>query len=200
MTIVSRAQSLEAVILAGGQGRRLGGVAKGHLEIRPGCTILDYLMSEIKKTGIESIRIAANRPEDYAFAGVEVVLDLHPGCGPLGGVEAALASVVRPGVEAVLVMPCDMPGLRAEHFERFLRTYEEHPDSVAVATGLRGMEPLLAVVPVRGFPIVQASLERGTRKVRDVWSEIGYHTVLLDDAQAFININTPEERNHWSRS
>ncbi len=198
MMIGSRARSLEAVILAGGQGRRLGGADKGLLEIGPGRTILEHLIIEIEETGIETIRIGSGRPDMRPFARVDVMPDLRPDHGPLGGIETALSSV-KPGVRAVLVVPCDMPGLRSAHLEALLGTHELHPGTLVVAASRQEMQPLVAVVPVHLLPRIRAALDGGARKVREVWSGMGYHQVVLDDAQAFININTPEDRIHWSR-
>src|SRR3990170_2717730 len=75
-----------AGILAGGQARRFDGRDKGALAI-DGRTILERQVAELSTIADEILLVGAKAPQ----LAVRPVDDLVPGCGPLGGVHAAIA-------------------------------------------------------------------------------------------------------------
>src|SRR6185369_5462828 len=83
-------------ILAGGDARRFGGRDKGALVV-DGRTILERQISELS-TVTPDVRVI--RRED----------DLVPGCGPLGGLHAALNAARG---DALFLVACDMPFVTA---------------------------------------------------------------------------------------
>ena len=84
------AQDINAVILAGGQGSRLGGLDKGLIELnkRP---LIQHVIERIQQQ-VSNIIISANRNiSDYANFGFEVYEDDIPDfAGPLAGILRAL--------------------------------------------------------------------------------------------------------------
>ena len=79
-------------ILAGGDARRFGGRDKSALVV-DGRTILERQIAELSAV-TNDLRVI--RRED----------DLVPGCGPLGGLHAALTAA---GGDTLLLFACDMP-------------------------------------------------------------------------------------------
>jgi len=96
------------VILAGGQGRRMGGIDKGWYEYE-GRPLIETAIARLAPQ-LDQLIISANRNiEAYQRLGYEVVSDLSDqALGPLAGIEAALQQVQG---EAVYVVPCDSPNL-----------------------------------------------------------------------------------------
>ena len=105
---------LTAAILAGGRATRFGGRDKSALVVE-GRTIFDRQMTELSQIAGEILFVGATvRPgdpggQDHA-PGVTMIADLMPGCGPLGGLHAALTAARG---EVVLVVACDMPYVSA---------------------------------------------------------------------------------------
>lgn len=109
---------LGAVVLAGGTGRRLGGVNKADVELA-GRRLLDRVLDAL--AGIPTVVVGdvdADRP------GVRVVVEDPPRSGPAAGIVAGLAALSSPPPlpnprpdDAVLVLACDLadplPGVRA---------------------------------------------------------------------------------------
>jgi molybdopterin-guanine dinucleotide biosynthesis protein A len=90
-------------ILAGGQGRRLGGVAKGLLAVE-GRPVLARLLA-LAPHFADSLLVAPD-PAPYAGFAVRTVTDEAPGRGAPGGLCAALGAA---GTPWVLAVACDMP-------------------------------------------------------------------------------------------
>jgi len=107
-----------------------------------------------------TVRICGLRPDLARFA--PVVGDNVAGCGPLGGIEAALAVS---DTELNLFVPVDAP-LLPEGFLRWLRMRAETTGAVATLPVLGGRpEPLCAVYSRRLREGLRRSLEGGEFKV-----------------------------------
>src|SRR6202167_5393173 len=94
-------------VLAGGRSTRMG-QDKALLQVG-GRSLLDLALDKLRSIGVAAPRIAAARSDLSSHAGV--VADLHPGCGPLSGIEAALAASSRP---LNVFLPVDVPLLPAQ--------------------------------------------------------------------------------------
>jgi len=95
-------------VLAGGKSSRMGPtVDKAFLDFR-GQTLLDRALGVM---GAACGRVAiVGDPAKFAKAG-SVIADIFPGCGPLGGVHAAL---VHSLAELNLMLAVDMPFVSSE--------------------------------------------------------------------------------------
>jgi molybdenum cofactor guanylyltransferase len=125
-------------VIAGGRGERLGGVAKGLLEVE-GQPVLARLLELGRLCG--EVLLVANEPEPYARFGVRTVEDVVRGRGAPGGVHAAL---VGARTEWVLAVACDMPFVSREAVRVLLG--ERGPEVDAVCFTVAGrVEPLLAL-------------------------------------------------------
>src|SRR5580765_4688037 len=96
--------NLSAVILAGGESRRMG-KDKGWLEV-DGQPLLARALSTLRDSGINEILISGRAGIDYSSLHYPVLLDLEPGCGPLSGIERALEAARAP---LLLVLAVDLP-------------------------------------------------------------------------------------------
>src|SRR5881394_1250332 len=103
-----------AAILAGGQATRFGGRDKSALLV-DGATILDRQLAALGSVSDDLMIVGSASAGDAAAsafargqherASARFIPDIVPGCGPLGGVHAALTAA-RHG--AVLLVACDM--------------------------------------------------------------------------------------------
>lgn len=96
--------TLGALILAGGQNRRMGGSPKALLPNGSGALILDGLRAAF--ADFDEKLLSTNTPELAAGTGFAPVPDARPGMGPLAGLEAALSACQSDGL---VVAACDMP-------------------------------------------------------------------------------------------
>ena len=96
--------SISGLVLAGGQGRRMGGVDKG-LELLNGRPLVAWVLERLAPQ-VDEILISANQNlEHYRSFGHPVLPDEVGGfAGPLAGLERALASARH---DLVVTSPCD---------------------------------------------------------------------------------------------
>jgi molybdopterin-guanine dinucleotide biosynthesis protein A len=125
-------------VIAGGKGERLGGVAKGLLEVE-GRPVLARLLELGRLCG--DVLLVANEPGPYARFGVRTVEDVVRGRGAPGGVHAAL---VGARTEWVLAVACDMPFVAEAAVRVLLGERGPEVDAVCFTVASR-VEPLLAV-------------------------------------------------------
>ena len=102
------ANKVSCIILAGGEGKRVGGVDKGLLEYR-GKPLIEHVIEKVSPQ-VDDIVISANRnTKRYQLYSQNVISDeSEQYLGPLAGIAAALPYCTN---ERVLIVPCDMPFL-----------------------------------------------------------------------------------------
>jgi molybdopterin-guanine dinucleotide biosynthesis protein A len=103
------------LLLAGGDSRRMGW-PKALLPVG-GATLLEWIAEGLAPE-FEGLLVAAREPGQVP-PGLRphFVADLHPGAGPLAGIEAGLAATEH---EAVFAVACDMPHVEPELARRLV--------------------------------------------------------------------------------
>ena len=180
---------VSGVILAGGLGRRMGGVDKGLKELR-GRPMVQWVLERLAPQ-VDDIVINANQNlERYRAFGHRVVVDEVGGfAGPLAGLHAGLGAVAHP---LVVTAPCDSPFLPADLVSR-LHSHLGTNDLAVAKTGEQA-HPVFALVRRSCRDGLAAFLAAGGRKIDAWYASLKIVQVSFDDeADAFRNINTPEE-------
>ncbi|MSQ64095.1 MAG: molybdenum cofactor guanylyltransferase [Betaproteobacteria bacterium] len=177
------------VVLAGGQGRRMGGVDKG-LQLLHGKPMVAHVLARLAPQVAEIIVNANQNIEAYEGFGHRVVPDAIGGfAGPLAGLHAGLCAASRP---LVLTVPCDSPFLPPDLFSRMQQ--ELRDNDLAVAKTGDQPHPVFSLVRVSVRDHLSRFLSAGGRKIDAWYSTLKVIEVPFDDeADAFRNINTREE-------
>lgn len=181
------AESVTAVILAGGQGSRMGGVDKGLVDYQ-GRPLIEWALNALRPQA-DSVLISANRNlETYAAYGHRVVADTLPDYpGPLAGVLAALESVET---DWLVVVPCDTPHLPADLVARLQQAAATADVPLAVAADNARTHHTCFIVRADQWAALAAYLANGGRAVRH-W-QAGLPSVSVQfDAAGFANLNQP---------
>ena len=183
---------IAGVILAGGRASRMGGGDKGLL-LLGGRPILARVVERLAPQ-VEALALNANGdPARFAAWGLPVVGDSvagHP--GPLAGVLAGMDWAAAAGAEAVVTAAADTPFFPVDLVARLRAA---GPFAMAATPGADGPErhPTFALWPVGLRDDLRAALGAGLRKVV-AWSDPhGCATVVFPEAEAFFNVNTPED-------
>jgi molybdopterin-guanine dinucleotide biosynthesis protein A len=153
----------EGFVLAGGRSTRMGqDKALVRLGGRP---LLDLALEKLRAVPLAAARIAGARPELASYGAV--IVDLHPGCGPLSGIEAALAASSQP-LNAFL--PVDTPLLPAQ-FLLWMLERAQITGALATVPRINGWpQPLCAVYHRELLGPITAALLAGDYKVMPVIS------------------------------
>lgn len=181
-----------AVILAGGQGRRMGGADKGLIEYQ-GRPLIEWALAALAPQ-VDELVISANRNlEIYAAYGHRVLPDTLPDFpGPLAGVQAALQAVAAAVADWLLVAPCDTPHLPADLAARLLAAALRANVPLAVAADAGRMHHSCFIVRTDQRDNLAAYLARGERAVRH-WQAGLPSTTVRFEAACFANFNQPQD-------
>lgn len=195
--------AISVVILAGGQGRRMGGLNKALLSVR-GDAIIERQLREARKASDDIIVVS--QKEDLtrylsAFETVRSIPDQYIGEGPLAGIHAGLCAATHP---FVWVLGCDMPYPDFEVVKYLIvRMQNGAYDAVIPYIGGRP-QPLHAIYRKELGAIAGQRLQAGERKLMALFDQAnwlgveeqellanGFSSVFSDD------IDTPE---HYARA
>jgi len=179
------------IVLAGGQGSRMGGVDKGLQPFR-GKPMAAHAVERLAPQ-VDELLINANRnPEAYARFGHRVIADEIEGfAGPLAGFERGLAHAAG---DLVVTAPCDSPFLPADLVARLRAALETAGAELAVAKTGEQAHPVFCLMRRSVHASLRQFLARGERKIDRWYSTLKVVEVAFDDeADAFRNINTRED-------
>jgi molybdenum cofactor guanylyltransferase len=187
-----RQRNVSAIILAGGQSRRMGR-DKALIDYQ-GQPIIAHVSRTLRAVS-DDIVIVSNRADAYSSFGARVVPDYEPPSGPLGGIAVGLQAVQH---DRSIVVACDMPFLNVTLL-RWLVDLGGEFDAVVPQTGTE-FEPLHAVYRRACYhPIVQR-LERGERRVISFFADVRLRAVpegewraIDPDGRSLVNLNTPDD-------
>lgn len=196
---------ITGLILAGGQGSRMGAVDKG-LQTFNGIPLAQHTLNRLRRGGgIGPVAISANRNlAVYESFGAPVWPDELAGyAGPLAGF---LSGMKHCETAFLLTVPCDTPSFPLDLAPRLAQALTEHDADLAVATApeidAKGQtfmrpQPVFCLLRATLLPSLLKFIQDGGRKT-GTWTALR-HRVLIpfdrpgDDPQAFANANTLAE-------
>ncbi|MCC7080032.1 MAG: molybdenum cofactor guanylyltransferase [Burkholderiales bacterium] len=183
--------AVTGLILAGGQGRRMGGVDKG-LQLLQGRPLIAWVLERLAPQ-VDEIFLSANQNlERYRSFGHPVLPDDVSGfAGPLAGLERGLALARNP---LVATAPCDSPFLPSELVARLHQGLVQGDADLAVARTGEQPHPVFCLCKRSLHADLRAFLGNGGRKIDAWYAHLQVVEVAFDDMpDAFSNINTHAE-------
>lgn len=187
---------MRSAILAGGGATRFGGRPKGLATIG-GQRIIDRLADALHSSFGEPPILVANTPAAAAWRpGLEVVPDVRPGLGALGGIYTALVS----GPGPVVVVAWDMPFVPGDLMVLLgVGLVTLGVDACVPASGgPRELEPLCAAYDQGSRAAIERAIVEGDLSAVGFHRYANVHIVrrdeierIADPAFAFFNVNTP---------
>ncbi|MEP6391370.1 MAG: molybdenum cofactor guanylyltransferase MobA [Halioglobus sp.] len=182
---------ITALILAGGEGRRTGGLDKGLIIYR-GKPLIQHVLERLVPQ-VDTVIISCNRnTSDYATHCTTLVSDTRAGyLGPLAGIESALPAITT---SHVLISPCDTPHLPLDLVERLQCAAGKgftSPATVTIANDGDRDHYLNTLITREGISTVVNELNRGQRAVGKWLLKMNLARADFSDCpDAFLNINT----------
>lgn len=184
------------LILAGGEGRRMGSVDKAGLSLA-GRSLLTHVAERFTPQ-VAACALSAREGRAETL-GLPMLADPPPGGqGPLAGVLAGLDWAAGQGATALVTVPVDTPFLPPDLVPRLLLAAEgmERPLAIAAApeAGVMRAHPACALWPVALRGALRHALAGGTRRL-GTWAEAqGTRRAPFPEGEtAFLNINRPED-------
>jgi molybdenum cofactor guanylyltransferase len=184
--------NLSAVILAGGESRRMGR-DKAWIEL-DGEPLISLAVKKVRQLGVREVFISGRAGEDYSALKCPVLVDLEPNFGPLGGIERALFTCESP---LLLVLAVDLPRMTTAFLETLVARCDRLTGTVPKVNG--GIEALAAVYPKRCHAVAFDLIVKCRHAAREfAESCLREHAVCIfpvPPAQAgnFTNWNNPHD-------
>lgn len=187
---------ITGVILAGGQGSRMGGLDKGWISFQ-GQPLVQHVLNRLQPQMQGPILISANRTlEAYQALGYPVVVDEVSGFqGPLMGLLSALRASQTPWT---LCVPCDTPFLPEDLLARLYAAVQAEQADIAFACDPEQSHPVVALLRSSLADDLSAFLHAGERRMMAWYRRQHCVAVTFPQAQAFLNLNHLEDLEHAS--
>jgi molybdopterin-guanine dinucleotide biosynthesis protein A len=185
-------EKISVFIMAGGKSRRFG--SDKTLHTYRGKPLISHVYDAVSPI-FESITIVADDKDKYGFLNTEVIPDVIPGLGPLGGIHSALT---RTASERIFVFGADMPFINRD----FISYMAEIPDYYdAVVPQPDGYyEPLHAIYRKSCLGSIEMMISSGRTKITELFGQIELRPVSDDEIyyydeshSMFSNINRPQD-------
>lgn len=181
-------------ILAGGKSSRMG-QDKAMLQFR-GQTLLRRAVSTMRGVTTE-VAIVGERSQ---LEGADrAIPDRSRGCGPLGGMEAALNDLVTHDTlreyDWACFLPVDMPLLPPELYTALIRHWLETATGrlrIAYVVTDGSPQPLVSLLHRSMLPHLTESLRKGNLKVTSVFRESAHSVAFADEQHLSFDVSETE--------
>ena len=184
--------SVTGIILAGGKSTRMK-TDKAFLKLGSG-TMIEELISRLEKK-FSKLMIIANDKEKYAKFGIQVMEDIIPDKGPLGGIYTAL---VKSESVYNFIFSCDAPFVNPDLMD-YMTSKTKDFDAIVPKWQDR-FEPIHAIYSKNCIEAIESQLVKNDLKITNFFSEVSIKVIEQGELERFnlgqrpfMNINTREE-------
>ncbi|NLT14962.1 MAG: molybdenum cofactor guanylyltransferase [Clostridiales bacterium] len=181
-----------AVILAGGESRRM---KRDKLALPFGAATILASAVERFSSYFDKVYISVADPDKYSEIKAARLTDIYKGCGPMGGLHAALKSSED---EGVFLVAADLPYSDPLAAKRIIELAGES-DICIMADSESRFEPLFGYYRKTVLPYVEMALTSGNYKLAALFDKIRLRVVTKEELgglfteKLLLNINYPED-------
>ncbi len=191
-------QDCVGVVLAGGQSKRMG-TDKALLNDKLAKNCLQNTIDRLMIAGLKKIVVSGERPWDSFIVNsnvdIKIVPDRTSDLGPLSALDSVIQqlSLHQQSLKQLIIMPVDMPYLKAEYLMRLLQT------DASVSCSYKGfLLPLKLTLNEHNKQVIQQCLSESDPKqhsIKNLYNQIPHSQLPLTAAESyyFQNTNTPEQ-------
>ena len=181
------------MLLAGGKSFRMGRDKAAVLF--EGRLLWERQLATLAALQPRELFISGKPDGPYIGRGTEVIADLHPGCGPLSGLEAACWRMQTP---LLCMLAIDLPWMTAAFLEQLVKKATLDGRGIVPRNG-DYFEPLAAVYPRAILNLVGEHLRHGDHSMqRLIQRAVDLDLMIVyslpeDERPLFRNVNTPAD-------
>ena len=168
-----------SIVLAGGKNLRLGRYKA--LETVCGKTLIERVVERLRPLTDRILVVTSQEQPPLTVTGVEVLVDVYPGRGPLGGIYTGL--LASRSLYSV-VAACDMPFLNTELL-RYMIELSPDFDVVIPRLGEEMVEPLHAIYSRNCLDNMKTQLERNQLRINSLLNVVRVRYVERAECQRF---------------
>ena len=189
---------LTGAVLAGGHSSRFG---SNKALFAPDGETLISMATDLLRPLCDEVLVSASHANagTYAFLELGIVEDLHPDCGPLGGLEALLD---RCATSWLLILTCDMPYVDSEALRTMIRHAQQKGDSIGQGALPRAIawqrsdgsiSPFPLLIERSALPVLRSRMNLGRRSMKGLLGALDTYYILAPFDRLLSNVNRPED-------
>ena len=189
---------LTGAVLAGGHSSRFG---SNKALFAPDGETLISMAADLLRPLCEEVLVSASHANagTYAFLELDIVEDLHPDCGPLGGLEALLD---RCATSWLLILTCDMPYVDSEALRTMIRHAQQSEDSICQESLPRAfawqrsdgsVSPFPLLIERSALSVVRSRMSSDHRSMKGLLGVLDTYYILAPFDRLLSNVNRPED-------
>ncbi len=182
---------MAAIILAGGEGRRIGG--DKPLRLLAGRSLIERAI-DLGRAFSPDIAISVGASDCLGQDGIPHLIDKKPDWGPLAGLAAGLEFAQERACDLLLTLPCDSPFLPSDLVARLSRALDSTCNA-AIPSSRGRLQPACGLWRTSVAALVADFAASGRRSLHGFAETVGFSTVVWRDEtrDSFFNINSPEQ-------
>ena len=185
--------NLAAVVLAGGESRRMGRDKAVMAHPESGTTMLEHVVSVVASRCTPVFVLAAPDQPLPDLPGAQVLRDEAPGMGPLVATGRGLRAAADAGCERAFVCAVDMPYLNVALIDEVSGS-EAPGEGADVVVPSDGRDHYLAGVYRTALAArIEELAAAGRRSMRSLIDAVSTDRVHLPPTRALVNVNTESE-------
>ncbi|MBN2207805.1 MAG: NTP transferase domain-containing protein [Candidatus Coatesbacteria bacterium] len=185
-------ENAAAIVLAGGASNRMG-CDKSLLPV-DGRPLIEHVAAQLAPH-LDELIISTSDRSVHAIPGAKMVADAETGIGPLMGICTCLQASSK---DTNAVVACDIPEVDVLLLRRMIALSEDC-DAVIPTRGEGIFEPLFAVYNKSIIPAMRSLLERGSRKISDVFNHARVRYPEIGQTIELKNLNTMTDYRDYIR-
>ncbi|MFC2004279.1 molybdenum cofactor guanylyltransferase [Chloroflexota bacterium] len=183
--------SVASIILAGGKNLRLG--RSKALEVIGGKSLIECVIERLKPLTGQLLIVTSQEQFNLPITfEADILVDIHPSKGPLGGIYTGLLASQFP---YSIVVACDMPFLNSELLRYMIELCGDF-DAVVPRLGEGMIEPLHAIYSKSCLDNMKKRLESNQLGIHSFLNTVRVRYIERDECQrldpellSFLNIN-----------
>lgn len=183
---------MDSVVLAGGQGQRVGYQQKALIDYEGQALLVRVL--DVLKSQVAQVWVNANAElASYEDFSQHVFSDQYQGyLGPLAGMQAAWQYCKK---DWLLFVPCDNPHIAPDLLQRLIEAYQQQPNELVVAYDGKRIQPLYLLMHRNKLTALTDALDKEHLSVKRWILEQSHTEADFADVaeQVFQNLNSLEK-------
>ncbi len=181
---IPNSHTIMGAVLCGGQSQRFGS-DKATAQLSSGSYLGGVAVRALRDAGVDPVVAVGGNTS--AKLGVPTVADRWPNAGPLAGLASVLLYATQ---DHVIVTPCDVPLLQAEHITPLIDNIDGQSAVIAQIDGKA--EPILGIWPRSWGKRLVPDIRAGKTRLRDIL-DVGPYNLVPVPAEAVADADTPEK-------
>ncbi len=185
---------IEALILMGGQNKRMNGNHKAFLSFND-MSFLEVILKSLD--GFSKVYLSVDDKNKFSHLPYPLIEDLYPQIGPMGGIASALTQIDSP---YLFVTACDMPFITKDYVDYMihtLTTLSHEVDCLVLCDEDGFFYPLGAIYSKKMLPRLLDMINNGQYRLQQLIRQSQYYALPIKDTpikkEVLNNINTPED-------